>query len=89
MSEVEVELSDEFAITKRFKNSTEFSLFIEEQIIGTGLSYLEMLVDYCDTNNVEHSAIKSLISPSLREKIRLEAEELSLMRKKGTPALEF
>lgn len=89
MNASDIELSDEFAITKKFRNANEFSLFIEESIVGTGLTYMEYLIDYCETNNIDCASIKTLISPALKEKIRLEAECNGMMRKLGTPALQF
>lgn len=80
----EIELNDEFAITKKFRNANEFSLFIEERIKGSKLSYLEMVLEYCKEEDVDPESIKTLISPSLKDKIRLDAEEANLMKKRGT-----
>ena len=82
--ENEVELSDEFAVTKKFRNATEFSLFIEEQIKGTRLTYLEMVLEYCKNNDVDPESLKSLINQQLKDKIRLDAEDANMLKKRGT-----
>ena len=82
-----VELTDEFAITKKFRNANEFSLFIEERIKGSKLTYLEMVLEYCKEEDIDPESVKSLIGPALKDKIRVDAEEANLLKKRAR--LEF
>lgn len=78
-----IELTDEFAITKKFRNANEFSLFIEEKIKGSKLTYLEMVLEYCKEEDIDPESIKSLIGPALKDKIRVDAEEANLIKKRA------
>lgn len=76
-------LSDSFIITKQFKNSTEFSLFIEEEVSRKNISYMDCVLDYCKDNDIDPESLKSLINQSLKDKIRVEAENLNMIKKQG------
>ena len=71
------EVSNEFLITKKFRTSTEFSQFIEKQASTTGLPCMDLLVDYCVKNDIEMESASVLLTTSLKEKIRAEAEAVS------------
>jgi len=76
------EISNEFLITKKFRTSTEFSQFIEKQASTTGLPCMDLLVDYCVKNEIEMESASILLTTSLKEKIRAEAEELNMLKRK-------
>ena len=75
--------NDQMFITKRFRSSSEFSLYIEERVVKERLGYMDAIIDYCTTNDVEIDNIGSLVTPSLKEKIQLEAEEANMMKPRG------
>ena len=75
--------NDQMLITKRFRSSSEFSLYIEERVAKERLGYMDAIIDYCTVNDVEIDNIGSLVTPSLKEKIQLEAEESNMMKPKG------
>lgn len=75
------DLTDEFLVTKKFRDSNEFSLFIEEQTRLHKISYMEAVISYCDENDIEPESIKKLINQQLRDRIRHDAEEEGLMVK--------
>jgi hypothetical protein len=60
-------------------NSKEFSLKIEQIVKEKRISYLEAVVWYCDTYEIDPSTTKPLISKSLKEKIKAEAIDLRLI----------
>ena len=44
---------------------------------------MDAIIDYCNTNAVDIESIGNLVTPSLKQKIQLEAEESNLMKPKG------
>lgn len=77
------EFNDSILITKRFRSPTEFSLYIEERVSKERLGYMDAIIDYCNTNDVDLESIGSLVTTSLKEKVQLEAEEANLMKPRG------
>ena len=76
------EVSNEFLITKKFKTSTEFSQHIEKTANATGLPHMDILIDYCTKNDIELESVSILLTTSLKEKIRAEAEGLNMLKRK-------
>lgn len=74
----------EFQVTDN-TNSVEFSEFIEKTTIDG--NYIDTIIEYCKENYIDLEDIKSLIHPTLKEKIRAEAMHTGLMKSLGT--LEF
>lgn len=80
-------ITDVFLITKEFKTSTEFSQYIERKArrglaAQEGIGYIDVLCDYCLEREIEIESVKKLLSPSLKEKIKVEAENLNLLKTK-------
>lgn len=80
-------VSDIFLITKKFNTSTEFSQHIEKQTLRTGLSHMDVLVDYCERNEIEIESVNKLLSTSLKEKIKNEALDLNMLKEKKSNEL--
>jgi hypothetical protein len=78
-------LTVEYLITREFNNSTEFSIHIEKQAIQRKIGCFEALLEYCENKGIEPVAVATMITSSLKEKIRAEAEEMNLLKK--TPKL--
>lgn len=79
----EVTISEQYIITKKFKNANEFSVFIEEYSITHKCGYMDAVIDYCTKSDIDIESIGPLVSKSLKEKIRVEAEEQNFFRQKG------
>lgn len=75
-------MTDVFLITKQFKSQVEFSQYIEKLAYNTNNSLIDCLVEYCLKQEIEIESVKKLVTPSLREKIKVEAENLNLMKEK-------
>ena len=63
------EITSSFLITKRFRSPTEFSMYIEERVASEKIGYMDAIIDYCVTNDVDIEGIANLVIPSLKEKI--------------------
>ena len=61
-------------------NSKEFSLKIEGIVKEKKISHMDAIVWYCDENGLDTSQVSSLISKSLKEKIKLEATNLRMLK---------
>lgn len=81
------DVTDEFVVTKKFKNQHEFSMYIEHQARLNKTTHLETVIHYCNENGIDPEAIKSLIGPQLKDRIRIDAEDSNLLKKRSS--LEF
>ena len=61
-------------------NSKEFSLKIEGVVKEKRITYMDAVVWYCDDNGLDTSQVSSLLSKSLKEKIKLEATNLRMLK---------
>lgn len=77
------EVTNEFLITKEYKSATDFSQFIEKQSFENGIPCLDILLDYCVKKDIEMESVAVLLTTSLKEKIRAEAEELNMLKRKS------
>ena len=67
-------------------NSKEFSLIIEGIVRDKKpITYLDAIVHYYETNEIEVETASRMISKSLKEKIKSEAAQVCLL-KGGRPA---
>jgi len=79
-----IHATDEYIVSKRrFKNATDFSVFIEKYCFDNNVGYMEGIIDYCSNEDIEIESIGSLISKALKEKIRVEAQEQNFFRTTG------
>jgi Tfp pilus assembly PilM family ATPase len=81
------EVTNEFLITKEFKTAMEFSQHIEKTAYNTSIPCLDVLVDYCVKKEIEMESVAVLLTASLKEKIRAEAEELNMLKRKASGKL--
>ena len=79
--------TDEYLITnQQFSSATEFSQHIERRA-SLGQNYIDVLTDYCVRNEVEIESVKKLLTPSLKEKITAEDQNLNLLKQKRASKL--
>jgi hypothetical protein len=60
-------------------NSKEFSLKIESMVKEKRISYMDAVILYCEENDIDPGTVSSLISKSLKEKIKVEAIDLRML----------
>jgi hypothetical protein len=77
------EVTNEFLITKEYNTAIEVSQFVEKQSFENGIPCLDILLDYCIKKDIEMESVAVLLTTSLKEKIRAEAEELNMLKRKS------
>ena len=84
MSELTLQkLTDALVITKRFRTSTEFGVFIDEIVRAKKITYMDAVIGYCNEMDIDIESIGSLINQKLKEKIQVEAEQANLIKPRG------
>ena len=63
-------------------NSKEFSLKIESIVKEKRISYMDAIIWYCETNDLDVGTLNSMINKSLKEKIKNEAINLRMLKEK-------
>ncbi len=71
----------EQAIANKFLTPIKFSMEIEKTVVEEGINYIDAIVQYCDTNNIEVESVSKLISKPLKEKLKWDAIQLNFMKK--------
>jgi len=76
------ELSVDQLIEKKFYNSRTFSEEIEKIAKeNKDMKYMDSIVFFCESNNIDIESIPKLISKPLKEKLKAEAMELNLLKR--------
>jgi len=71
----------EQAIASKFLTPVKFSMEIEKIVLAEGINYIDAIVQYCETNNIEVESVSKLISKPLKEKLKWDAIQLNFMKK--------
>ena len=61
------------------QTAKEFFIKIEDIVADTSMSYMDAVLYYCESNNMEPETAGSLINGNLKQKIRDEAERLNFI----------
>ena len=80
------EVSNVFLITKQFRTTTDFSIYVEKHAKENQLSCMDVLVEYCIKRDLDIESVATIITSSLKEKIKVEAEQLNMLKKRGSAA---
>jgi|TARA_B100000401_G_C52300470_1_gene482427 hypothetical protein len=60
--------------------SKEFSLKIENIVKEKKITHMDAVIWYCEQNQIDTGTVGNLISKSLKEKIKLEATNLKMLK---------
>ena len=60
--------------------SKEFSLKIENIVQDKKITHMDAVLHYCEQNEIDPSTVSNLVSKSLKEKIKLEATNLRMLK---------
>jgi len=70
-------------IDENFMDKNKFSMTIENIVKDSNrtINYIDAIVDYCESRDIEVETVVKLIAPSLKEKIKAEATRLNYIKK--------
>jgi hypothetical protein len=66
-----------------FKNSNEFSLYIEQLVQEKRMSHMDAVLEYCKENFLEPQDVSRLINKSLKDKIEMNFRDLNYLPKQA------
>lgn len=76
-------------LDKKFMTSAKFSMEIEN-IVKTNygeLNYIEAIITFCNENEIEFESVSKLLSKTLKEKLKYDAQRLCFMKKSSKAKL--
>ena len=70
-------------IDDTFMDKNKFSMTIENIVKDSNrtLSYIDAIVDFCESKDIEVDSVTKLIAPTLKERIKAEAIKLNFIKK--------
>lgn len=68
-------------IEDKFMTVAKFSTEVETLVNNDEMSYIDAIIHYCDTNDIELETVPKLISKPLKEKLKHEAQQLNFIKK--------
>ena len=71
----------EQAIASKFLTPQKFAIEIEKIVANDELNYIDAIIHYCDSNNLEVESITKLISKPLKERLKWDATRLNYMKR--------
>ena len=67
-------------LKKIFKSDIEFSEYIENLALSQRATVLDTLIMFCEENGVEPERIRTMVSQSLRDKLRVNFVDRGLLK---------
>lgn len=67
-----------------FKNPIDaktFTLKVFDMVDSTGINYMDAIMKVAADNNINEERLPSLITPSLKEKLRVIAEDMNMLKR--------
>ena len=70
-------------IDENFMDKNKFSMTIENMVKDSNrtINYIDAIVYFCESKDIEIESVVKLIAPSLKEKIKAEATRLNYIKK--------
>lgn len=65
----------------KFMTVAKFSTEVETLVNNDSMSYIDAIIHYCDSNDIELETVPKLISKPLKEKLKHEAQQLNFIKK--------
>lgn len=73
---------EDFLMTKK-----RFSIMVEETVLNLSLSYLDAIMYLCEKHTIEPEDVKKYISPTIKDKLEVDAMKLNYIGNDGTSSL--
>ena len=61
--------------------AAKFSQDVEKIAYENSMNYIDAIVHYCESNEIEIESVSKLISKPLKEKLKFDAQRLNFMKK--------
>ena len=58
----------------------KFALIIENMVKEKKMGYMDAILEYCKTHEIDPSNTKSMINKTLKEKVAYEAQNLNMLK---------
>lgn len=65
----------------KFMTAAKFSQDVEKIAHENSMNYIDAIVHYCESNEIEIESVSKLISKPLKEKLKYDAQRLNFMKK--------
>ena len=62
-------------------NKEKFSQIVEKLVVEKKITYMDAIVWWCEENEFDIRDVNKLVSPLIKEKIKVEAEGLNFLPK--------
>ena len=66
-----------------FLNQTSLQQQIEDLVIKNKLSYIDAMIHFCELNDLDFEDITKILTPNLKDKIKLCAMEEGFMKQEA------
>jgi|TARA_Y100000389_G_C17464380_1_gene524283 hypothetical protein len=76
-------------LNNKFMTSSKFSMEVETIVKESNgqLNYIEAILTFCEENEIELESVSKLLSKTLKEKLKYDAQRLSFMKKSSKAKL--
>lgn len=76
-------------LEEKFMTSSKFSMEIENIVKSSNgeLNYIEAILTFCEENSIEFESVPKLLSKTLKEKLKYDAQRLAFMKKSSRAKL--
>ncbi|MGA1703199.1 MAG: late promoter transcription accessory protein [Methylophilaceae bacterium] len=61
--------------------AARFSQEVEQIAYENSMNYIDAIIHYCETNEIELESVPKLISKPLKEKLKYDAQKLNYIKK--------
>ena len=66
-----------------FMTPTKFQLIVENYVLENDVNYIDAVLFYCDLYEIEFSVINKLVTPNLKEKLKMSAIKNGLFKQES------
>ena len=60
----------------------KFAFIIENMVKEKKISYIDAILEYCKTHEIDPSNTKSMINKTIKEKVAYQAQNLNMLKEK-------